>query len=368
MHYLSVSQHFVKSTLLIFALLTSLTISAQNTVPKTTPNLPTEKVDPATISNQQAIDFYNQAKSAGMTDMDIERAAMQKGYTLDDISAMRKRVEQGAKSDTQNDPNRDELDETRKQEEEEELNSKRDSSGLRNSRSQSLRRTFGSSFFNQNSTTFEPNLRIATPKNYILGPEDEIVVDIYGNSVDNFRMKVSPEGTVKMLNLAPVYVNGLTVEQARERIINRLRLAYSNLDRPGSGTYSTVTLGSVRSIHVMITGEVSQPGTYTVSSLATAFNAIYQSGGPNSSGSYRNIEIIRNNAVIRKIDLYRFLIDANLKDNIALQDQDIILIRPYEKRIELNGQLKKTGIFEAIDGETVKDMIRYAGGLCHGLK
>lgn len=360
MHYLSVSQHFVKSTLLIFALLTGLTISAQNTAPKTTPNLPTEKVDPATISNQQAIDFYNQAKSAGMTDMDIERAAMQKGYTLDDISAMRKRVEQGAKPTSQDNANRDKLDESRTQPEKEinETDTKEDL-GQTTSASD---KTFGSSFFRQKSTTFEPNLRLATPKNYILGPEDELVVDIYGNSVDNFRLKISPEGTVKMLNLAPVYVNGLTVEQAKDRIVTRLRQAYSNLDRPGSGTYATITLGGIRSIHVMITGEVVRPGTYTVPSLATAFNAIYQSGGPSTNGSYRNIEIIRNNNVIRKIDLYNFLVNADLKDNIALQDQDIILIRPYEKRIEMNGQFKKTGIFEAKGTETIKDLINYAGG------
>ncbi|MCE7041282.1 SLBB domain-containing protein [Dyadobacter sp. CY312] len=335
-------------------------------VPATTPaqQVPAVPTQATPATNSQAVQFYNQAKSAGMSDMDIEKAALQRGYTLDDISAMRKRLEQGSKDNTKNETNRDKVDDSRKQEDEldDETNNEKDSLSVNRARSRTIDRTFGSFFFQGASTTFEPNLRIATPRNYILGPDDELVVDIYGNAVDNFRMKISPEGTVKMLNLAPVYVNGLTVEQANERIVNRLRQAYSSLNRPGSGTYSTITLGNVRSIQVMITGEVARPGTYTVSSLTTAFNALYRSGGPNSNGSYRNIEVVRNNKVIRTIDLYRFLIDADLRDNIALQDQDVILIRPYDVRIELNGELKRTGIFEARSGETLKEVLKYAGG------
>ncbi|MCE7065385.1 SLBB domain-containing protein [Dyadobacter sp. CY326] len=348
-----------------------LTVFAQNTAPQQIPTqtapaqLPTTQPNPTQTSNQQAVDFYNQAKSAGMSDMDIEKAAMQRGYTLDQISAMRKRLQKPDEKAAP-DPNRDELDETRDQDEldelEDEANNEKDSTNARRATGRRQNRTFGSAFFARASNTFEPNLRIATPRNYVLGPEDEIVVDIYGNAVDNFRMKISPEGTVKMLNLAPVYVNGLTIEQATERIVNRLRQAYSGLNRPGSGTYSSITLGNVRSIRVMITGEATRPGTYTVSSLATAFNALSISGGPNRNGSYRNIEVIRNNKTLKVIDLYRFLVDADLRDNITLQDQDIILIRPFESRIELTGAIKRPGIFEAKKGEAVSALIRYAGG------
>lgn len=370
MHYSFSVKKYIKRIFLVLIVFANIQVFGQNS----TPQLPTQttdpsqpKVDPSQISNQQAVDFYNQAKSSGMSDMDIERAALQRGYTLDQISAMRKRLLQQKPDQRQaNDPNRDRIDETRDQDDQDALddesNNEKDSTNSRRSRSERLSRTFGSAFFATSSSTFEPNLRIATPRNYILGPEDEIVVDIYGNAVDNFKMKISPEGTVKMLNLAPVYVNGLTIEQASERINGRLRQAYSNLNRPGSGTYSSITLGNVRSIRVMITGEAARPGTYTVSSLATAFNALSISGGPSLNGSYRNIEVIRNNKIIRKIDLYRFLVDADLKDNIALQDQDIILIRPFESRIELNGQVKRPGIFEAKQGEGLGSIIRYAGG------
>ncbi|QRR03405.1 SLBB domain-containing protein [Dyadobacter sandarakinus] len=336
------------------------------TQPQTNPqnNNTTTPTDPNQVSNQQAVEFYNRAKSAGMTDMDIERAALQRGYTLDQISAMRKRLQQPSQqTQPATTTNRGEQDESRQQGNQQELEAdinQKDS--IKTETNRTPDKTFGSSFFARASNTFEPNLRIATPRNYILGPDDEIIVDIYGNSVDNFRMKISPEGTVKMLNLAPVYVNGLTIEQASERIVNRLRQAYSSLNRPGSGTYSSITLGGVRSIRVMVTGEALQPGSYTVSSLATAFNVLSISGGPGINGSYRNIEVIRNNGVIRKIDLYRFLVDADLRDNIALQDQDIILIRPFDSRVELTGEVKRPGIFEAKTGESVMSLIRYAGG------
>jgi polysaccharide export outer membrane protein len=375
MHYFKTKRFLNRNLLSCLFLFIGISVFAQDPVIPTLPpgqSAPTPVTAP--VTNSQAIEFFNQAKSAGMSDMDIERAALQNGYTLDDISAMRKRLsdKNAGANENKNQPKRDALDDTRSQENkddlddlddlDEESNNPRDSTMASRIRIARLNRTFGASFFNKSTSTFEPNLRIATPKNYVLGPEDELIIDIYGNAVDNFKMKISPEGTVKMLNLAPVYVSGLTVEQAKERIVNRLRQAYSSLDRPGSGTYSTISLGSIRSIHVMITGEVKRPGTYTVSSLATAFNALYLSGGPNASGSYRNIEIIRDNKIIKTIDLYRFLVDADLRDNIALQDQDIILIRPYEKRIQLMGQLKKTGIFESKGSETFKDMIRYAGG------
>jgi len=371
MHYFSFKRIFSFIFLIIsISLYSGSVVVAQNTIPTpaTTPNnqpsVPVPaNLNPAQISNNQAVDFYNQAKSAGMSDMDIEKAALQKGYTLDQISAMRKRLQPGSKESEVKDPNRDKLDESRDKDKlDEEANNQKDSTNSNQLLLQRENRAFGSSFFSNPATTFEPNLRIATPRNYILGPEDELVVDIYGNAVDNFRMKISPEGTVKMLNLAPVYVNGLTIEQASERIVGRLRQAYSSLNRPGSGTYSTITLGNVRSIRVMITGEAARPGTYTVSSLATAFNALSLSGGPNVNGSYRNIEIVRNNKIIKRIDLYKFLVDADLKDNIALQDQDIILIRPFETRVELKGQVKRPGIFEAKKDEKVIDLIRYAGG------
>jgi protein involved in polysaccharide export with SLBB domain len=221
---------------------------------------------------------------------------------------------------------------------------------------------FGSTLFNNELMTFEPNLRIATPKNYQLGPEDELNIAIFGDVLDNFKVKVSTEGTVKILNIAPIYVNGLTIEVASERIISRLRQLYQGLNKPGSGSSAEVTLGNVRSIKVTITGEAQIPGTYTVSSLSTIFNALYLAGGPSKNGSYRSIKLIRGNKVVRTLDLYDFLLKADQSDNIHLNDQDIIRISDYENRVEIIGEVKRPLIFETKKGETFKDLLKYAGG------
>lgn len=224
------------------------------------------------------------------------------------------------------------------------------------------KKIFGADLFNNDNLTFEPDMRIATPKSYQLGPDDELDIHIFGDVLDNFKVKISPEGTVKILNLGPIYINGLTVDEATVRIISRLRQLYQGLNKPGSGSSAQVTLGNVRSIKVTLTGEVKLPGTYTVSSLSTVFNALYLAGGPSNNGSYRNIRIIRGNKVIRTLDLYDFLLRADQKDNIHLQDQDIIRVTDYENRIEMSGEVKRPMIFESIKGETFKDVLRFAGG------
>lgn len=173
---------------------------------------------------------------------------------------------------------------------------------------------YGSHLFNGKNLTFEPNLRLATPKNYVLGADDELNIDIFGNSQMNYKVKIGPEGTVKIENLAPIVVNGLTIEQASDRIINRLKTIYYGLNSQGGGVYAQITLGSIRSIKVTVIGEVTKPGTYTVPSLATVFNVLYQAGGPSRNPvPYRNISVIRDNRIIRNMDLYDFLLLARSK-------------------------------------------------------
>jgi protein involved in polysaccharide export with SLBB domain len=224
------------------------------------------------------------------------------------------------------------------------------------------KRVFGSNLFQTELLTFEPNMRIATPKNYQLGPDDELNIAIFGDVLDNFKVNVSAEGTVRILNIAPIYVNGLTIEVASERIISRLRQLYQGLNKPGSGSSAQVTLGNVRSIKVTLTGEVTNPGTYTVSSLATVFNALYVAGGPSKNGSFRSIRVIRGNKVVRTLDLYDFLLRADQTDNIHLNDQDVIRVGDYENRVELTGEVKRPMIYEMVKGETFKDLLRFAGG------
>ena len=222
-------------------------------------------------------------------------------------------------------------------------------------------RLFGADIFSNNNLTFEPNLRIATPVNYIIGPDDEIVVIISGYQEYNNRFKVNPEGFITIPNVGVVYVAGLTFEQASQRIKEKLAAnGYSNI-RTGL-TKVNITLGNIRSIKVTLLGEVKKPGTYTLPSLATVFNALYASGGPSERGSFRNIEVIRGNKVVDTLDIYDFLTRGDLRSNILLADQDIIRIPVYTKRVTLKGAFKRTGIFEVANGETLQDVIDFAGG------
>lgn len=222
---------------------------------------------------------------------------------------------------------------------------------------------FGSSIFREAHLRFEPSMNIPTPINYELGPSDELVIDIWGEATNLYRLEVSSEGTVTIDNLGPIYVHGLTIKEANNRIIEKLKTLYRGL-RPGSPnqtTYVQVSLGRVRSIQVTIIGEVNRPGNYTVSSLATVFNALYKSGGPNNIGAYRDVQVIRGNEKIVELDIYDLLIHGDQGDNIRLHDQDIIKVDPYVVRVQIRGKVKRPGYFEMKEGESMSDLIRFAG-------
>ncbi len=347
--------------LLSFFLL-SIGLNAQAQSQKSTPNSVNQ------LSDAQVMDFFRRAQASGMSEMQIEQAALARGYTLSDIARMRQRISemQNKKTSTDKNNSSDTLTPQNGRKQIGEL-SNRELLKRRKEIEDSLKtkvkklEIYGSKLFQNQELTFEPNLRIATPKNYQLGPDDELVIDIFGNASDSYRLKVSPEGTVKLLNLSPIFVSGLTIEEAKDRIVSRLRQAYAGLNS-GGGTYAVVNLGNIRSIKVNIIGEVKIPGSYTVSSLATAFNALYLCGGPDSNGTYRNIRILRNNKLVRTIDLYQFLLTGEQSDNIVLQDQDIIQVPFYTYRLELDGEVKRPAIYELKENETLEQLLQFAGG------
>jgi protein involved in polysaccharide export with SLBB domain len=222
-------------------------------------------------------------------------------------------------------------------------------------------RNFADGIFSNPAITFEPNLRIPTPSTYQLAADDELQIDVFGNSEASYKLKVTPEGSIRIPLVGPVSVNGLTVEQAKKSIVKKLSSTIYTDIRSGL-TSVEVSLGSVRSIRVMIIGEASVPGTFTLSSLATVYNALYACGGPNTNGSYRDIQLIRNNLPIATIDVYQFLVNGNKKNDLRLMDQDIIRINTYQVRVELKGEVKKPGLFDVLPGETMSQIIGYAGG------
>lgn len=314
------------------------------------------------LTDKQIEAFLKQAESRGLTEAQIEAAALANGYTPIDIAKIRERINRiktgtaEVKPTNTNDIKTDKV--TREQ-----IGELAERTPVTASDKQEVGKvleTFGSELFSNKNLTFEPNLRLATPKGYILGPDDELKIDITGYAYQHYDAKISPEGTIKIENLAPIYVNGNTIEQAKAKIVERLKTIFAGLQN--GRLNADVTLGNVRSIKVTLVGEVTSPGSYTVSSLASAFNALYLSGGPNKNGSFRNIQIFRNNVLVKKIDVYDFLLKGTLQDNINLHDQDVILVPVFQKKVKIEGEVKRVGIFELNEKDNFNTLLDYAGG------
>jgi protein involved in polysaccharide export with SLBB domain len=221
---------------------------------------------------------------------------------------------------------------------------------------------FGFNIFRSQALTFAPSLNMPTPQNYQVGPGDQLMIDIWGASQANYKLEVSPEGSIYIENVGPVIVNGLTIENASKKIISRLSSIYSGLIGSNPNTFAQVSLGNLRSIKVSILGEVKTPGTYTLPSLATVFNALYVCGGPNTNGSLRKIEVYRESKLVSTLDAYDFILKGDQKNNIRLQDQDVVIVKPYLSRVEIKGEVKTQAIFEMKENEHLSDLISYSGG------
>lgn len=220
---------------------------------------------------------------------------------------------------------------------------------------------FGSEFFSNSNLTFEPNMRMATPSNYVLGVDDELSIDIYGFSEKTSKYKINTEGMIRIPNIGPVALAGLTIEEAKTKLKNVLAKTYPGLKT--GNTFLQVSLGQIRSIRVTLIGEVNKPGSYELSSLSTLANALYASGGPSANGSFRKIDLMRNGKRVVTFDLYDFLLNGDLSKNILLKDDDIIKVHPYAVRLTLTGAVKKPAIFESEPGESLGTIIeKYAGG------
>jgi protein involved in polysaccharide export with SLBB domain len=219
---------------------------------------------------------------------------------------------------------------------------------------------YGTDFFNQKDIKFEPNFSVATPKGYVLGPGDELIVLLTGLNESSVRSKISPEGNLQIPYAGIVYVNGFTIEQATSLIRNKMARVYPALKSGQSQL--TVNLGNTRSIRITLVGEVKTPGSYTISSLSTLFNALYLSGGPNANGSLRNIEVIRNNKVYKTVDFYSFLQKGLLEGNIRLEDQDVVRLPVYKKRVAIQGEVKRPAIYELKTSESLSQLVEFAGG------
>lgn len=312
------------------------------------------------LSDAQLRQLMDQAQASGLSDSQLIQQAQSRGMSADQITRLQQRVNAIRKKNG-NDNN--ELADTDRVQSRK-LNYTPDTLAGKKGNNSDLPdrlnpKIFGADLFRNNNILSQPNLKIATPLNYIVGPEDQLIVNVYGNSLVNWKLTVSPEGNINIPGVGPLNVAGKTIEQATANI--KSRLAASNY-AIGKGTSVQVSLGDIRSIKVIVVGQVVKPNTYTLPSLATVFDALYASGGPNNNGSFRQIDIIRNNRVIRHLDIYDFLTKGDQKDNISLQDHDIIQVPSYRTRVELAGEVKIPALFEVLPGETLQTIINFAGG------
>lgn len=216
---------------------------------------------------------------------------------------------------------------------------------------------FGRNIFNIDKLTFQPNLNMATPENYRLGPGDEVIVDVWGASQNTMRLEISPDGYVNISNLGPVYLNNMTIKDARQLLKQELGKIYAD-----SANNIQVTLGNIRTIQVNVMGEVRAPGTYALSSLSTVFHALYASGGVSDIGSLRNVQVARGGKTIARLDVYEYIMKGQIQDDIRLQDGDVVIVPTYDELVRITGKVKRPMFYEMKNGESAATLLKCAGG------
>ena len=318
------------------------------------------------LSDEQIQKLIDQAESSGYSEQQLIVLAQARGMSSAQISKLQQRIQKIQSGSTSNSGGENSGDRSRVSPNQSDLISDKGASfdpfGTIYSKdtindSDDLK-VFGLDFFKNPNIMLESSLNIATPAEYQIGPGDQIIIDVWGASEQNYQLQVSPEGSIIIPNLGPIYLNGLSLEKAESRIKSRLKNIYSTL---GQNTFAQISLGQIRTVSVNVLGEVERPGTYQVSSFTTAFNALYSAGGPTRNGSFRNIGIYRSGKEIAVLDAYNFLIKG-AGQNIMLQDQDVIMVKPYESRVSVRGEIKRPAYYEIIESETLSDLLTFAGG------
>ena len=316
------------------------------------------------LSDQQVLQYAVQQKKAGKSEADIASGLMQKGATMDQIQRIRSQYAQQitkrgmddtvdnalgdaqARMRTNNEPND---------------NAITASGGAEAPRcvpealSPSGKRVFGRDIFNNKKLSFEPQMNIATPQNYVVGPGDQLIIDIYGASQQSLKLTVSPDGDVTVPEFGPIRVSGLSINAAQAKIRSKLGSYYQSSEIKTS-------LGQTRSIMVNVMGEVRVPGTYTLSAFATVFHALYMAGGISDLGTLRSIKVFRQGRQISVVDVYEFILNGRLAGNVRLQDNDVIQVGTYDCIVDISGKVKRPMAYEMRKGESLSALLKYAGG------
>jgi len=341
-----------KTLFKLFLLFISTSIFAQ---------LPTDISDAREIANnsskQEILNYINRAKSNGYTLSQVKSLMKAQGASFEEITSLEQFWNEPEKILEESDLADDNIQSNFG-------NSSRNKNPNIKKDGFFKSRRFGSSYFENQYHNEAPELYLATPSDYRLGPGDEILINLYGASEKSYELKISREGTVKLDRLAPVYLSGMPVSEAKSLLEANLSKVYSGLKSKSndpSKVYLSLSLQKSRSVVVNITGHVKSPGTYTLSGFTSVINALFAAGGPNNIGSYRKIRLLRGGILYKEIDLYDFFVDG-IVPAIYLQDQDVLQVPAFNSQVELSGAFKSPGYFEIKDNETLSDVIYFSGG------
>ena len=338
---------------LIWLLSLALIGFCQTAQSQTLPDFSTIQVDE--LSNDQIQSLFRRAAALGYSQSDIFELARQQGLSASEINKLNQR-----------------LTEVQAQRAARAASSPIADNRLRDAyvdslRSISTRETdiFGLKFFSRNSAllTFQPSANGPTPKSYVLGPGDEVYVDIYGTSEQYYQGTINPDGNLLLENVGPIKLSGLTVDEGKARLKQKLSTFYTGLSGSEPSSFLDLSLGQARAISVSIVGQVELPGTYNLSGFSTILNSLYVCGGITENGSLREVKLVRDGKLHTTLDLYEFLVEGKAENNTLLRDDDVIIVGAYTNRVSLNGAVKTPGRFEMQAGETLQDLLRYAGGL-----
>ena len=319
-----------------------------------------KNVDVNSMSDDQIESYWSQIKKGGYTMAQVAILGKAQGISATKIADFKRRVNSlGAINTVENKAI--------------EANSKvavaNESFGLKdgqvvkkNTASVSL---FGYDFFSNSKVSFTPSVNIAVPKNYQIGPGDEIMIDLWGASEITYKATVNNSGSIKINGIGFVFINGFTLENASKKIISKLKTKHAGIsaDRNSYNKINTnITVSKIRTVQVNIIGEVKTPGTYALNSLSTVLNALYVAGGPTKMGTFREVQLVRANKVVATLDVYQYMLSGTQEGNLKLQDQDVLLVSPYKNLVSVEGAVKRAGVYELKDGQTLAELAEYFGG------
>lgn len=329
------------------------------------------------MSDDQVVQYVKEAQRSGKSQKQMTTELLRRGVTKEQVARIQKKyAEHSTAADgVENKPSQlrertslmtdgkavrgTSYEEAELEEQKEIIDLKRDAQATPEAPGSNI---YGHSLFTNRNLSFEPSANLATPVNYHLGPGDEVIIDIWGASENTIRQTISPEGTILVRGLGPVHLSGMTVKEANSFLQREFSKIYSGISGTDPNSQIKLTLGDIRTIQINIMGEVSVPGTYTLSAFSTVFHALYRAGGVNRIGSLRSIKVVRNGKTFADLDVYDYIMKGKMKDDIRLQEGDVIIVDPYQSLVEIVGKVKRPMFYEMKPTETVSTILEYAGG------